>query len=101
MIEIHWDYTTGKEISLGEGLVQRSGFETHCLEFFNTKYIPFQDGVNDIIVRKKNRDYISLKEIFENDGRYTSKEIRRAHNILKILLADGFKWQKKKETNDD
>jgi len=89
-IEIHWDYSNSKEISFYDGVLSKKSFQTHCLMFFG-----FDNLVddNDIIVKKKNGDYISARELLDNDGSYTNKSIRPAHNILRILMADGFKWK--------
>lgn len=51
MIEIHWDYSTGKEISYIEGLDKGDNFQTHCIDFFST------ESKVEVVVRKKNGWY--------------------------------------------
>ena len=99
-ILINYDFSTGNEISYQQCLNILAStncdipFETHCLQIFS--FDNLLTNIKDIVVRKKNGDYISMAGIMENCGKYTNKEIRHSHNILKILLAGGFKWQ-----NDD
>jgi len=86
-IIIHYDFTTGEEVSFGEGK-KLDNFKTHCLQFFNT------EGDDVTIIRKDGR-YINNLELLKNvPGEYTEKEIRKAHNIRKIFVAGGFEWKK-------
>lgn len=85
-IVIHWDYTTGNEISYIEGRKINGCFVTHCLEFFDTKY-------NSIII-SKDKTCIDVKELLSNPGFYTIKEIRKKHIIKKLLLDNVFVWKK-------
>ncbi len=82
MITIHYDFTTGDEVSYVEGLKLGDNFTTHCLEFFNMDI-----DVNEVLVLSKS-GYISRKNL----NNHTTKEIRKEHNIRKILVAGGFKW---------
>lgn len=83
MIIIHWDFTDGTELSYYEGLVKKDNFTTNCLDFFNMDI-----EVDDIIVLKKSGETISRKNI----QNHTNKEIRKAHNIHKMLVANSFKF---------
>lgn len=83
MITIHYDYTDGSELSYGEGLLMGDNFTTCCLEFFNMDI-----ETDDVVVRKKNGQKISRKNIYI----HTTKEIRTAHNIRKMLVAGSFNW---------
>ena len=83
MITIHWDYTDGTEVSIIEGKLLGDNFTTHCLDFFNQDEI-----VDDVIVLKKNGEKISRKNI----QHHIVKEIRPAHNIHKMLVANYFNW---------
>ena len=85
-IIIHWDFTDGTEISYMEGLLREDGFTTSCIQFFTTE--------NDARVVKKDGSYIDVLELLENTGEYTDKEIRPAHNLVKMLVADAFEWKK-------
>lgn len=87
MISIHYDFTDGSEISYVEGLKKGDNFTTNCLDFFN-----FDTKADDVIVFNKNGKYISRNELLINDGRYTSKEIRKEHNIHKMLINSSFIW---------
>lgn len=88
MITIHYNFTNGTEVSYVEGLELKDNFSTNCLDFFCFDTLPVE-----VIVIKKNGDYISLKELLLNTGEYTDKEIRIAHNIHKMLKANSFKWK--------
>ena len=84
MITIHWDYTDGTEVSYIEGRELGDNFTTCCLEFFN------QDMSEEVVVRKKDGSQISLKNIQE----HTTKEIRDAHDVKKMLMSGLFNWKK-------
>ena len=89
MIEIRWDFSKGDEISYGEGLEKEVGFATHCLEFFSQH---FWDQVR---VVKEDGSYIDLRELLAGDDFYTSKEIRPAHNLRKMLVSGAFNFKEK------
>lgn len=89
MIKIHFDFTDGTEVSYAEGYALGDNFTTCCLDFFTTD--------QDAVVVKKNGEYLSVKEILLNDGSYTKKHIRHAHNLQKLLIAGHFEdWKKPK-----
>lgn len=83
MITIHYDFTDGTEISYIEGLLKKDNFTTNCLEFFNMDI-----DVDDVIVVNKSGKIISRKNI----NNHTSKEIRKEHDIRKMLVANSFIW---------
>ena len=83
MITIHWDFTDGTEVSYIEGKLLGDNFTTHCLNFFNQ-----DESVDDVVVLKANGKKISRKNIQQ----HTVKEIRQAHNIDKMLVANCFNW---------
>ena len=83
MIKIHWDFTDGSEVSYMEGIELKDNFTTCCLDFFNND-LP----VDDIIVWRKDGKHISRKNIHL----HTTKEIRKAHNIHKMLCAGSFEF---------
>lgn len=83
MITIHWDFTDGTELSYVDGLLKEDNFTTNCLEFFNMDI-----DVDDVIVIRSNRKKISRKNI----EKHTTKEIRKAHDIRKMLVAGSFNW---------
>lgn len=100
---LHTNFTVGNEISREEVLEkliykrnnQVESIHSHCLDLFNIEMLKF---VSDIFVVKAihiptdNRDgiygYISLKELLSYNNFYTHKEIRKEHNVHKMLLAD-------------
>lgn len=86
MIIIHYDFTDESEISYMEGCEKGDDFTTHCLNFFCFDY-------SDVKIVKANGDYIVLKELLDNTGEYTDREIRFGHNAMKMLIADCFKWK--------
>ncbi len=83
MITIHWDFTTGEEVSYQEGLELKDNFTTCCLDFFNMDI-----DVDDVIIYRKDDKYISRKNIQQ----HTSKEIRKEHDIRKMLVSGSFNW---------
>jgi hypothetical protein len=103
MIKIHYDFTDGSELSIEEAREaskNRESFTTCCLNFFDGDHL--QSG-EDIFVLKKDGSYISLSELLDSDTSlaYTHKEIRRAHNTSKMLLAGAFNWKQPKPANPD
>lgn len=83
MITIHYDFTDGSEISYFEGCQKKDNFTTNCLEFFNMTI-----ETDDVVVLKKDGSFVSRKNIYN----HTDKEIRKEHDIRKMLLAGSFKW---------
>jgi len=68
MITIHYDFVDGTEVSYYEGSILKDNFTTNCLIFFSTG--------NNVKVVKKDGSYIDSKELLENTGCYTNKEIK-------------------------
>lgn len=105
---LHTNFTVGNEISREEVLEkliygrnnQVESIHSHCLDLFNIDMLKF---VSDIFVVKAihiptdNRDgiygYISLKELLTYNNFYTHKEIRKEHNVHKMLLADSLDFK--------
>ena len=90
IIVINLDFTNGTEVSLYEGeILLESGvsFATNCTNLFSTH--------NDceVIVVKKNGEYISKRELLANSGMYTNKHIGPEHNIEKMLVANSFSFK--------
>ena len=90
MIKIHFDFTDNTEVSYKEGLILKDNFNTCCLDSFCTDC-----KATDVIIIDKSGNYISRNELLLNKGNYTSKQIRNAHNILKMFKANTFNWQSK------
>lgn len=94
IIVINYDFTSGKELSFAEGLeAYETGkdFETNCLDFFNP---PSLDTYCDVVIVKKDKSYISLKDLLANtDDRYTVKHMRETHMTQKMLIAGSFKFK--------
>jgi hypothetical protein len=86
VIEIHWDFSEGDELSYAEGKEYKYDFVTHCLEFFS------MDNPQSYVIRKDGKR-ISVQDLLKNDGRHTRKQMRHAHNIRKMLVAGAFKWK--------
>lgn len=87
MIEIHWDFVDGTEISYAEGLKKKDNFTTNCLDFFTT-----DNPASDVVILSKNNHRLSRNRLLSNDVFHTDKEIRKEHNILKMLKAGVFSW---------
>lgn len=99
---IHYDFSNGSETSYGEILdtlrkinkedTHRVIICTNCLSFFNFDYLKKFD---DIVVYKKDKSFISLKDLLEFKGvGYTTKEIRESHNVYKMLLSNSLCFKK-------
>ena len=85
MIEIHYDFTDGTELSYIEGKNCRGAFRTNCLEFFSTSN-------PNAFIMKKDGGMMSVQDLLRNDGRFIEREIREAHDLRKMLVAGAFEW---------
>ena len=83
MITIHWDFKDGTEIPYMQGKLIGDNFTTHCLDFFN-----MDEKVDDVVVLRSDGLRISRKNIRQ----HCSKEIRKSHNIHKMLISSSFDW---------
>ena len=104
IIHIYWDYTPEGiyPLSYQEGLTHFrdiTTFDTHCLEFFCFDNI-LKVKYDDVIIHKKNGEYISVLGLLSNDRVYTDKYMTLAHNIRKMLVAGVFEWRKDVESNE-
>lgn len=90
MIEIHYDFVDGTEVSYEEGLKLKDNFSTNCLDFFNNDI-----KIDDVVVIDKYGNKLSRKELMANtDSRITAKYMRKSHNIQKMLKANVFNWRR-------
>ena len=87
MIKIHYDFTDGTEVSYKEGMELKDGFTTNCLDFFN-----WDEETDDVVVVNHRGNILSRNGLLV-PGAYTIKEIRKTHNIQKMLKANSFKWE--------
>jgi len=83
MITIHWDFTDGTELSYVDGLLADDNFTTNCLEFFN-----MYEPTDEVVVINRCGKKISRNDI----NKHTTKEIRKEHDIRKMLVAGSFDW---------
>lgn len=88
MITIHYDFTDGTEISYVEGLEKGDNFSTHCLDFFC-----FDTKVDDVRIIDKEGNSLYRNALLSNNT-YTYKEIKKGHNLVKLLKAGTFNWRK-------
>lgn len=65
-------------------------YYTNCLVFFDFQYL---EQFGDIVVRSGDK-YISARELLDNTGEYTEKNIKRIHNILKLFITGSFEWKR-------
>lgn len=84
-IQIHYDFTDGTELSYDEGILAKGGFTTNCLDFFTT------DNPHAVVVRKDGKSII-VADLLEGIGNHTKKEIRKSHNIRKMLVSGALKF---------
>lgn len=87
MIIIHFDFTDGTEVSYQEGLELKDDFTTNCLDFFS-----FDEATYEVVVIDKNGNKLSRNGLLGKNI-YTEKEIRKSHNIHKMLKAGSFNWR--------
>ena len=90
MIRIHYDFTDGTELSYEEGLYRRDDFSTNCLDFFC-----FDTDVDDVLVVDRKGNVLSRNALLK-PNKFTMKEIRKSHNLQKLLKANSFNWRIKK-----
>lgn len=84
-IIIHYDFRTGRELSYIEGkfaVINNQSFVTNCLDFFD-----FDCAADDVIVLKSDGTKISRNSLLTATQTHTVKQIRRSHNIQKMLKA--------------
>lgn len=65
---------------------------TTCLDFFSFSSL---DKGYDVKVIKRSGDYILLSELLIEGNGYTNKNIRKAHNVHRMLLANAFSFKTK------
>ena len=114
IIVIHYDadttanylknYTLLSHDEIDDIFINKEGDTNHPIEFeeYNTLDLTFfnfdmLDVVDDVfITNHRNRSYISLKELLNSETckHYTNKEIKKAHNVLKMFLAGALSWRK-------
>lgn len=83
MITIHFDFTDGTEVSYIQGKELKDNFTTNCLDFFN-----MEEQCDEVIVLRIDGKKISRNNIQS----HSNKEIRKSHNIHKMLTANAFLW---------
>jgi hypothetical protein len=83
LFTIHWDFSSGTEVPYTHGKLLGDNFTTHCLDFFN-----MDQEVEDVVVLRSDGKKISRKNI----QKHSVKEIRKSHNIHKMLVAGYFNW---------
>ena len=85
VITIHYDFTDGTELSYIEGLECKVGFTTCCLEFFDTYN-------ENCTVIKKDGSQVSVRELMKNTGLHIDKDIRKAHNLRRMLVGNALRF---------
>jgi len=85
VIEIRWDFTKGDELSYSQGKECKDDFATNCLEFFS------MDNPCAYVVRMDNKK-ITVQALLKNDKKHINKEMRKSHNIRKMLVSGAFEW---------
>lgn len=90
-IEIHYDFSTGDELSFHEGILTEGNFSTHVLDFFCYDFLTPE---RDVVIVRSDGAYISAKEIYQKTYKYSDKNIRPAHNIRKLFLSGHFNWRR-------
>lgn len=94
-IVIHYDHSSAEYKSCGEVIdlvkINTPLIHTNCLNFF--KQSMYYDKGYEVVVCKKDGSYISLEKLITKQYTYTSKYIRRANNVYKLLMAGAFKFE--------
>lgn len=93
MIRIHYNFTDGTEMPYLDVAAQlKLNPEVHmntcCLDFFTTDC-----PADDVVIVDWEGNELSRNHLMENDGTYCVKEIRPAHNIHKMFVANSFNWR--------
>lgn len=110
VIFINYDFTIGKEIDklLIEQTIHLRNSENIFIHTHETYRIFDFDRLNtvqDVIVLRSDGKYISLWELRNCIGLYTSKELRPEHNLEKMLRSGALKFieydKEKYKTNRD
>ncbi len=96
MLIIHFDFIDGTEVSYAEGKELGDNFTTNCLNFFTTYGAPN----SDVVVVKKDGSYISRNDLLNGKHPTYDKQIRKAHNIDKMLIAGCFEFKQEKANNE-
>ncbi len=94
-IVINYDFSTGNELPYCQSkkaIKNGENFETNCISIFSFDRL-FYNGYDDVVVKESTGKYISAKELLENTGEYTDREIRRAHNLQKLFCAGAINWK--------
>lgn len=95
LIVIPLDFSEGNKTSSYYEVLERIKDKeeliyTHCLNFFDFSIL---DKHYDVKVIKSDDSYILLSELLNNDGSYTNKIIRQAHNVMRLLIAGHFEFK--------
>ena len=88
IITIHYDFKDGTELPYVQFKQSRNdniSFTTNCLEFFSC------DNLGAKVVRKDG-SLMMVIDLLNNKRGYIDKEIRFAHNLHKMLIANAFNW---------
>ena len=94
LINIHYDFTDGTELSYKEGCVAEDkgeSFNTNCLDFFNN------DAPCNVIIKDSFGNLLDRDLLMSNKSPYTVKEMRDAHNLQKMFKSNSFNWKTKFE----
>lgn len=90
---IHLDFTSGGELShMDVKYFFRYNKFSH--RYIHTNDLTFCD-FEDIIIMKDDNSYLSLQELLKNDGTYCTKDIRKEHKLIRLLLNDYFIFKKR------
>lgn len=79
-ITIHFDFTSGKELSYVEGLNSSKDFCTNCLEFFS-----FDTVASQVFVVRSDGSYIELGQLLKETR--SGRQITTAHSVRRMLIA--------------
>lgn len=76
-----------------QAIKNRYSFSTNCLEFFNNDLMKVFGGDYDdiVVVKQQTNEYISLHKVI-NTVEHTRKDIRSAHNVHKMLIAEALNF---------
>lgn len=94
-LTITYDFTSSLNMSYFEAkdaISKRQDVITCCLSFFRLMYTNDNYGY-DVLIIKRNGDYISANELLIDSSPYCDREIRMAHDIEKMFRAGAFKWR--------
>lgn len=112
---LHTNFTIGNEISRDEVIEklttkrndQIETIHSHCLDLFDldilylTRNVYVVKLIEHPTIGVKSYGYVSLKDLLLYNNLHTFKEIRKEHNVYKMLIAGSFSFKSYLNTDEE